>query len=158
MFCNQRLHKFSKPLSAASFHKALGVVGQGLDESINLVIVAPVGKSEEFVLEVNEPRCFSGKEHLPICEFFQLDGHACQLIAFWNDSDRLEPGGFEILYQRSSEPGFFNQDGVRSVFFRLRNGLCFQFRIKKSISYDLKEVVVAFGRQRAMWRRQNNRW
>ena len=59
---------------------------------------------------------------------------ACQLISFWNDSDRREPGGFEILYQRSSEPGFFNQDGVRSVLFRLRNGVCFQFRIKKSIS------------------------
>jgi hypothetical protein len=29
------------------------------------------------------------------------------------------------------------------VFFCLSNGLCFQVRIKKSISYDLKEVVVA---------------
>ena len=80
---------------------------------------------------------------LTICEFFQLDGHACQLISFWNDSDCREPGGFEILYQRSSEPGFFNQDGIRSVLFRLRNRPCLQFRIKKSISYDLKEVVVA---------------
>ena len=52
-------------------------------------------------------------------------------------------GGFEILYQRSSKPGFFNQDDIRSVLFRLRNRQCLQFRIKKSISYDLKEVVVA---------------
>jgi hypothetical protein len=33
--------------------KALGV-GQGLEDSIDLVVVAPVGKSEEFVFEVNE--------------------------------------------------------------------------------------------------------
>ena len=114
-----------------------------MDESINLVVVAPVGKSEEFVLEGNEPGCRSRQEHLTICEFFQLDGHACQLISFWNDSDCREAGGFEILYQRSSEPGFFNQDDIRSVLFRLRNRLCLQIRIKKSISYDLKEVVVA---------------
>jgi hypothetical protein len=73
-------------------------VGQGLDDSIDLVVVAPVGKSEEFVLEVHEPRRFSGKEHLTICELFQLDGDARQLIAFWADPDRLETGGFEILY------------------------------------------------------------
>jgi hypothetical protein len=72
-------------------------VGEGLDESINLVIVAPVGKSKKLVFDVNEPRRFSGKEHLTICELFQLDGHARQLIAFWADPDRLETGGFEIL-------------------------------------------------------------
>ena len=96
---------------------------------------APVGKSKSFVFEDNEPRRFYGKEHLTICELFQLDGDACQLIPFWNDPDRREPGGFEILDQRSSEqPGFFNQDDVRPVFFCLSNGLCFQVGIKKSIS------------------------
>jgi hypothetical protein len=97
------------------------LVGQGLDDSIDLVVVAPVGKSEKFVREVPEPGCLSRKKHLTVCEFFQLDGHAYQLVAIWNDSDRREGGGFEILYQRSSEPGFFNQNGVRSVLSRLRN-------------------------------------
>jgi hypothetical protein len=69
-----------------------------LDESINLVIVGPVGKSEEFVLEGNEPGCRSRQKHLTICELFQLDGDARRLIAFWDDPDRLETGGFEILY------------------------------------------------------------
>ena len=69
-----------------------------MDESINLVIVAAVGKSKKLIFEVNEPRRFFGKEHLPICELFQLDGDARRLIAFWDDPDRLEAGGFEILY------------------------------------------------------------
>jgi hypothetical protein len=115
-----------------------------LDDSINLVVVAPVGKSEEFVLAGDEPGGLSRQEHLTIREFFQLDGHACQLIPFWNDSDRRKAGGFEILYQRSSEPGFFNQDDIRSVLFRLRNRLRLQIRIKKAISYDLQEVAKIF--------------
>lgn len=76
----------------------MGFVGQRLDESIDLVIVAAVGKNKNLVFEDNEPRRLFGKEHLPICELFQLDGDACQLIPFRKDSDRREPGGFEILY------------------------------------------------------------
>ena len=53
------------------------------------------------------------------------------------------PAALRSFISSSSEPGFFNQDGIRSVLFRLRNRPCLQFRIKKSISYDLKEVVVA---------------
>ena len=109
-------------------------MGQGLDESIDLVIVAPVGKGKELVFEVNEPRRVLWKKHLTRCKLFQLDGAACQLIAFWDDTDRRETGGFQILYQRSSERGFFNQDGVRPVFFCLRKGLCLQVRIKKPTS------------------------
>jgi ABC-type oligopeptide transport system substrate-binding subunit len=62
-----------------------------LDESINLVIVARVGKSKKFVLEVHEPRRFSGKEHLTICELFQLDGDARQLPAGFKHFDYVNP-------------------------------------------------------------------
>ena len=75
-------------------------MGQGLEESVNPVIVAAVGKSKKLVFEVDTAR-FSKKENLPVCELFQLDGNASQLITFGNDSDRRKPGGFEILYQRS---------------------------------------------------------
>ena len=68
-----------------------------------------------------------------IVELFQLHGHACQLVAFRDDTHRGEPGGFEILNQRSSEPRFLNQNRVRPVFLRLSNGLCFQLVIKKPI-------------------------
>jgi hypothetical protein len=128
------VHKVFETLGCRVIPICRWLVGQGLDDSIDLIVVGPVGKSEEFVFEVNEPGCLSRQEHLTICEFFQLEGHACQLASFWNDSDCREPGGVEILYQRSSQPRFFNQDFVGPVFFRLRNSLCFQFRIKKPIS------------------------
>ena len=139
MFCNQRpCAKFPKPVPIWRW-----LVGQGLDDSIDLVVVAPVGKSEEFVLEGNEPGCLSGKNTRPFVNFSSWrDTRSTYLLL--EDSDCREPGGFEILSQRSSEPGFFNQDGFRSVLFRLRNRLYLQVRIKKSISYDLKEVVVGF--------------
>ena len=108
-------------------------MGQGLGECINLVIVGRVGKGKKLVFEINEPRRVFRKEHLPVCELFQLNGDACQLVAFWDDADRRKPNGFQILYQRSSEqPGFFNQNLIRPMFLRLRNGVRFQFRIKKS--------------------------
>ena len=53
---------------------------QGLEKSIDLVIVAVVGKAKKLIFEVKEPGRFSGKQHLPICELFQLDGDTCQLM------------------------------------------------------------------------------
>ena len=99
-----------------------------MDESVDLVIIASVRKRKNLVLKVREPRGFSGKEDLAVGEFFQLDGHARPLIAVWDDTDRRKPGGSEFLYQGSSEPGFFDQNLVRPVFSRLRNGARFQVR------------------------------
>ena len=105
-----------------------------------------VGKSEDFVTKIGQPRRLHGQVDMPRLDLRGLRGQAVLFVSLGQDSDRPDHSmsriGFQLLQQRNAGSRFFDENDIGGKLARMADNFPLQIGKIEPSAKDVQQIVV----------------